>query len=110
MKDRAEEATDALDLASWSYVVSQAWRKDGSLLTFSDLIGAVTKNTACDFAAGYAGHSASYYAKRPGYGYGTEAFANLTSLAGHPNPLWWELTQRFVPRSAAVFKTLIGTL
>jgi len=107
-KDRAEEANDRNGI--WNTSVALAWRKDGSIAAFSDLIGAVTKNIACDFAAGYAGHPAKYYAKRPTYGYGTEAFANLTSLAGHPNPLWWELTQRFAPRSAAVFKTLIGTL
>lgn len=85
------------------------WNKEGSVALLADLIGAVTRNGACRYAGGYYGHSDSYYRKTPG-GRGTEAFANLTALAGVKRRLWWEIASRLVPQSARKFKEIMEGL
>jgi SPP1 gp7 family putative phage head morphogenesis protein len=86
--------------------MSQSFRKDGSLSSLSDLIGSATRNRAANFHDGFPGHSNSYYRKASFYPT-TESFANLTSMAAHPNPYWWEITKRFAPRMADLFRLII---
>lgn len=83
-----------------------SWRKDGSLASLSDLIGSATRNKAASFNNGFPGHSDSYYKKAPWFPT-TESFANLASLAGHPNAYWWELAKRFAPGMAELFRQII---
>jgi SPP1 gp7 family putative phage head morphogenesis protein len=83
------------------------WKK-GSASSFSDLIGAITRNKAADVKAGFWGHSNGYYTKSRGYGQQTEAFANLTALAASESPLWWELVQAFFPELAAQYRSTIN--
>jgi SPP1 gp7 family putative phage head morphogenesis protein len=83
--------------------VGESWRKDGMLASLSDLIGALTKNKVAGFDSGFPGHSTSYY-RKAAWMAGTEAFANLTALAGHALPYWWELAKRFAPDVAAVYE------
>lgn len=82
------------------------WKK-GQLGTFSDLFGAATKNKVANAMDGYYGHSNAYYNQRKGYGQQTEAFANLTALAGGQSQLLWELAQRFMPRLTSVYQEII---
>ena len=85
---------------------SQSWRKDGSLASLSDLIGSATRNRAANYHDGFPGHSNAYYRKASFYP-PTESFANLTALAGHPNRYWWEITRRFAPNMADLFRGII---
>jgi len=86
--------------------VSSSWKKDGSLASLSDLIGSATRNRAANYHDGFSGHSNAYYRKGSEYPT-TESFANLTSLAGHPNSYWWTLTQRFAPEMAKLFRLIM---
>lgn len=84
----------------------QSWRKDGALSSMSDLIGSATRNKIASYKRGFPGHSDSYY-RRAAFYPTTESFANLTSLAGHPNPYWLEITRRFTPRMVELFRKII---
>lgn len=86
--------------------VRESWRK-GLLGEFADLIGAATRNRIASINAGFPGHTEAYYRKRAGFGQGTEVFANLTTLAGAPEAVWWDLASRFVPRLVRVFEEII---
>lgn len=86
--------------------VRESWRK-GLLGHFADLIGASTRNKIAGINAGYPGHTEAYYRKRARYGQQTEAFANLTSLAGAPEGIWWDLVRRFMPSMAKTFEEMI---
>jgi SPP1 gp7 family putative phage head morphogenesis protein len=107
LKDTVEEMVRArqYDKAIVSEM-SQSWRKDGSLSSLSDLIGSATRNRAANYHDGFPGHSNSYYRKAAYYPT-TESFANLTAMAAHPNPYWWELTRRFAPRMSDLFRLII---
>lgn len=94
--------------SDFSQYVKDVRRAGDSLIgNFSDLVGASSKNKVCSFKAGFFGHSPSYYRDRPGYGYQTEAFANLTALAGDANPAWWKITERLFPEVSGLFKRII---
>lgn len=86
--------------------MSQSWRKDGSLSSLSDLIGSATRNRASGYSDGFPGHSDAYYRKSP-VNAPTESFANLTALAGHPNPYWWQIARRFAPEMADLYRLII---
>jgi SPP1 gp7 family putative phage head morphogenesis protein len=86
--------------------VSSSWRKDGSLASLSDLIGSATRNRAANYHDGFSGHSNSYYRKGREFPT-TESFANLMSLAAHPNAYWWTLTERFAPEMAKLFRQIM---
>ena len=81
------------------------WRIDGALSALSDLVGATTRNNVASYSDGFPGHSDVYYRRAP-YSAGTEVFANLTALAGHPLGYWWEITKRFVPNVSAEFEKI----
>ncbi len=85
---------------------SQSWRKDGSLAKLSDLIGSATRNRAANYHDGFPGHSNAYYKRGAEYA-PTESWANLTSLAGHSNAFWWEITQRLAPRMSALYREIL---
>lgn len=84
-----------------------SWRK-GSLSSFADLLGAATRNKVANHQAGFFGHTDAYYRQRRGTGQQTEAFANLTALAGAPSPLWWDLVRRFLPEMARTYEELLS--
>lgn len=86
--------------------VRESWRK-GLLGEFADLIGAATRNRIASVNDGFPGHTEAYYRKRAGFGQGTEVFANLATLAGAPEAVWWDLARRFMPRLVRVFEEII---
>lgn len=83
-----------------------SWKKDGGLMMLSDLVGSTTKNRACSPVKGYAGHPDAYYARAELFQW-TEAFANMTSLAGHPVPYWWSIVKRFFPEGASAYERIV---
>lgn len=93
---------EAVGMDSSDWHVRRESLKKGNLGSFSDLIGAATGNKAANHHDGFAGHSNSYY-RRPGARQ-TEVFANLTSLAGGPHPILWELAQRFFPKVTKAYQ------
>lgn len=100
------EAVSFKDVPTDYMTTSRSWRKDGALASLSDLAGAATKNRVAGHQNGFPGHSDAYYA-RQAENQNTEAFANLTALAGHPVAYWWELAKRFAPAMSALFEQLI---
>lgn len=83
-----------------------SWRKDGSMSSLSDMMGAATRNKVSDFKRGFPGHTDQYY-REYGPRQATEAFANLTALAGHENRYWWTLARRFAPNMADLYRLII---
>ena len=67
-----------------------------------DLLGAITKEKI-----GY-GHGVSYYQKR-GFvsGQHHEAFANLTCLYTHKNPVWWNHVKTNLPELSDYFEKML---
>lgn len=86
--------------------VRESWKK-GLLGEFADLIGAATRNRIASVNVGFPGHTEAYYRKRAGFGQQTEVFANLATLAGAPEAVWWELARRFMPRLVRVFEEIV---
>lgn len=83
--------------------VREAWEA-GGLGSLSDLVGAATRNAVASIKRGYSGHDEGYYRKRAGYGQQTEAFANLTALAGANSPVWWQIVRILTPEMATAYK------
>lgn len=81
----------------------------GVLGNLTDLTGATTRNELCPYYKGYYGHSNEYYKRaRVWGGYETtEAFANLTALAGAPEPFAWKIAQRFFPEQVRVYTEIM---
>ena len=77
----------------------------GVLGNITDLTGATTRNALCPYNKGYYGHSPEYYKRALAWGgyEGTEAFANLTALAGAKEPFAWKIAQRFFPEQVRVY-------
>ena len=77
----------------------------GVLGNLTDLTGATTRNELCPYNKGYYGHSPEYYKRAKAWGgyEGTEAFANLTALAGAAEPFAWKIAQRFFPEQVRVY-------
>lgn len=98
-----QNPADAMDMFR---LRKRTGEKDPAIAMLSDLTGASTRNQAANFAEGFPGHSKNYYSKGPHYSL-TEVFANLTALAGHKNPYWWELVRRFFPKSSAEYQEII---
>lgn len=80
--------------------------KDPVIALLSGLIGALTRNQAASYHDGFPGHSNKYYRSSP-IKPGTEVFANLTALAGHPNRYWWELAKQLFPNITARYESAI---
>jgi SPP1 gp7 family putative phage head morphogenesis protein len=99
---RAATFKDAPELG----LLSKSWRLDGALNSLSDLAGSATRNKVASYHEGFAGHSDGYYGKSRWY-QPTEAFANLTALAGHPKAYWWDLAKKFAPAMTAEFERIM---
>lgn len=96
-----QEFVDALILSGGP---DQGYSK-GVLGNITDLTGATTRNALCPYNKGYYGHSPEYYERARAWGgyEGTEAFANLTALAGAKEPFAWKIAQRFFPEQVRVY-------
>lgn len=104
---RLGDAQTFMDFASFRHLGDPViYRKtlllDGWLNSFSDLVGAATRNRVLGFQNGYPGHSNGYYAQAPLFG-PTETFANLTATYGHENKYVWEIVKRFTPNLANIY-------
>lgn len=84
----------------------RAYKHAGALGSLSDLAGATTRNRVASFNNGFPGHSNGYYSSSP-HRAPTEAFANITSLMGHPLPFWHLVARRMAPEQAAEWEKLI---
>ncbi|ASM76388.1 hypothetical protein VITFI_CDS0609 [Vitreoscilla filiformis] len=82
-----------------------AYAIDGALVSLADLVGALTRNAVCSPSMGYPGHSDAYYAGHS-HRSATEAFANLTALAGH-SAGWWKIVTHLMPNLAALYERTI---
>ena len=107
-KDAVDDARrSGLHSGPYQEATHNAWRKDGSFASLSDLIGSATRNKAANFRAGFYGHTDAYY-RRDKSNAPAESWANLYTLAAHPNPYWFEITRRFTPRMADLFREILG--
>ena len=83
-----------------------SWEK-GSLGSFSDLFGSMTKNKAVGYQDGWYGHTTAYYKQAPTRN-AREAFANLTDLYGDVDAATWEkIIDRFAPRTSAAYRSFL---
>lgn len=83
---------------------SSAYNIDGATNSLSDLVGALTRNDVCSPEDGFPGHSTSYYTIGGTYRQNSEAFANLTALAGHPTRGWWAIVSYLMPDLARIYE------
>lgn len=82
-----------------------AYGIDGAMVSLADLVGALTRNAVCSPSMGFPGHSDAYYASHS-HRSATEAFANLTALAGH-SAGWWKIVTHLMPNLAALYERTI---
>lgn len=101
-----QHALDTRDAELFVAALMSAGSNDAVYYSLADLVGSATLNKACNPLKHFPGHSDKYYAKAAFYSY-TEAFANLTALAGHSLPAWWTITQRLFPNLTAIYEQLI---
>lgn len=104
---RLRDAEKFFDFASLAYLKDYTiYRKardlDGWLSSFSDLVGAATRNKVLNHHNGYPGHTNKYYGYGPSFA-PTETFANLTATFGHENKYIWEIVKRFTPNLANIY-------
>lgn len=102
----AREVGQYAEMKQWIKTSGDSWRKDGALSALSDLFGSASRNKVASYHNSFPGHSDSYYKQAP-YMPTTESFANLASMAGHPNAYWWEITKRFAPAMVELFRQII---
>ena len=95
------DAEEFYNFASMKYlgdpvINRKVYEYDGWLGSFSDMVGASTRNGVCSFHNRFPGHTDSYYAQSPFFA-PTETFANMTATYGHKNKYAWEIVERFFP-------------
>lgn len=82
------------------------YKVDGTIGSFTDLVGSATRNQVTSWNRGFSGHSDGYYKSASFMSY-TESFANLTALSGHKVPFWWKIAKQFTPQMAADFERIM---